>query len=190
MFTAPFLPKVHVWLNSDTLHILCFFIKCYSSIEFVDYLSQHSFTHIILQTGKTDIDLTPLENAAKKMNITVHWFTFTTNFAPFVESSSLVISHAGAGSIIETLRTSNAHLLVVINEELMDNHQAELAEELEKQQYIYSSTPSNVIKTLQEAQWDSRKPYPSPMKNAFLALVAQTINYTSSSPSTDKDKPE
>lgn len=43
--------------------------------------------------------------------------------------------NVGSGSILDTLRVG-APLLVVPNPELMDNHQAELAEVLESERYV------------------------------------------------------
>lgn len=46
-----------------------------------------------------------------------------------------VISHAGAGTILDAMRIG-VRLIVVPNEELLDNHQEELADELQKQGYV------------------------------------------------------
>lgn len=53
----------------------------------------------------------------------------------FTAKSDLVISHAGTGSIIDTLRAStrrNTRLILIINEDLKDNHQLEIAESFER----------------------------------------------------------
>lgn len=53
----------------------------------------------------------------------------------FTAKSDLVISHAGTGSIIDTLRADtnrNTGLILIINEDLKDNHQLEIAESFEK----------------------------------------------------------
>ncbi|MCJ1273934.1 N-acetylglucosaminyldiphosphodolichol N-acetylglucosaminyltransferase catalytic subunit alg13 [Puttea exsequens] len=47
----------------------------------------------------------------------------------------IVISHAGSGSILAALRIA-VSLIVVPNRSLLDNHQQELAEELEAQGYV------------------------------------------------------
>ena len=57
-----------------------------------------------------------------------------------VERAVARAAAAGSGSVMEALRMNKA-LLVVINEKLMDNHQAELAEELGRLDYLAYCTP-------------------------------------------------
>lgn len=47
----------------------------------------------------------------------------------------VVVCHAGSGTILDAMRIG-VPLVVVPNEELLDNHQVELAVELEKQGYV------------------------------------------------------
>ncbi len=49
----------------------------------------------------------------------------------YTSKSDLVISHAGTGSILDTLRC-HKKMIVLINEDLKDNHQLEIAEAFEK----------------------------------------------------------
>ncbi|KFQ01869.1 Putative bifunctional UDP-N-acetylglucosamine transferase and deubiquitinase ALG13, partial [Leptosomus discolor] len=58
-------------------------------------------------------------------------FRFKDSLAQDLERADLVISHAGAGSCLETLEKGKP-LIVVINEKLMDNHQLELAKQLHR----------------------------------------------------------
>ncbi|KAK8906095.1 hypothetical protein QC760_005989 [Botrytis cinerea] len=50
-------------------------------------------------------------------------------------SEGVVISHAGSGTILDALRIG-VPLIVVPNTSLLDNHQVELADELERQGYV------------------------------------------------------
>ena len=89
-----------------------------------------------------------------------------------------MISHAGAGSILETLRVVPVapKLLVVVNELLMDNHQLELAEELARGSYLYYCYPKTVLDTLTTADWSALKPYVPINKRAFAALLSHELN--------------
>jgi hypothetical protein len=61
--------------------------------------------------------------------LSARYFDFTPSLAQHVAAASLVISHAGSGSIFESLSAGKA-LVVVPNPLLMDNHQAELGSHL------------------------------------------------------------
>ncbi|NXU02378.1 ALG13 transferase, partial [Buphagus erythrorhynchus] len=62
-------------------------------------------------------------------------FRFKDSLAAELQSADLVISHAGAGSCLETLEKGKP-LIVVINDKLMDNHQLELAKQLHRDGYV------------------------------------------------------
>ncbi|PWN37410.1 uncharacterized protein FA14DRAFT_159478 [Meira miltonrushii] len=67
---------------------------------------------------------------------------YVPDLRPFLLSSDVVISHAGSGTILEALRLpaeQKSKLVVVPNETLMDNHQAELAQALAQQNYLVAT---------------------------------------------------
>ena len=69
-----------------------------------------------------------------------------------MKDASLIISHAGAGSIMEGLAL-NKVMLVVINSSLMDNHQSELAYALSRRHHLLCvDSPQDL---LLKAVWDN-----------------------------------
>lgn len=66
-----------------------------------------------------------------------------------MRDAALLISHAGAGSILEGMRL-RALLLVVVNDALMHNHQTELADELQSRGHCYATTPAKLTTALEE----------------------------------------
>jgi hypothetical protein len=68
-------------------------------------------------------------------------FDFAPSLAELLSAASLVISHAGSGSVFEALGAC-VPLIVVPNPILMDNHQAELAEHLERQGVARCAEPN------------------------------------------------
>ncbi|KAJ9085352.1 N-acetylglucosaminyldiphosphodolichol N-acetylglucosaminyltransferase catalytic subunit alg13 [Entomophthora muscae] len=70
------------------------------------------------------------------MLVTLKPWKLQQNFNMFMELTLLL----GSGSILESLRLRK-RLVVVVNNTLADNHQAELAEELEKNSYLLLCTP-------------------------------------------------
>lgn len=67
-------------------------------------------------------------------------FRYRMNLDPIFSASSLVISHGGAGSCMEALSPPGLRkLIIVINENLMDNHQRELAFTLHEGKHAFVS---------------------------------------------------
>ncbi|KAE9613653.1 putative N-acetylglucosaminyldiphosphodolichol N-acetylglucosaminyltransferase [Lupinus albus] len=97
------------------------------------------YTHLLIQLGRGSY--LPSKCEGDDGSLGVDYFSFSSTIAEHLRSASLVISHAGSGSIFETLKVGKP-LIVVVNEDLMDNHQIELAEELADRKHLYcDATP-------------------------------------------------
>lgn len=66
-------------------------------------------------------------------------YKFKPDIGLDMSNSDLIISHGGAGSIMQALDHGKP-LLVVVNEKLMNNHQYELAEKLCSENRLYYTT--------------------------------------------------
>lgn len=64
------------------------------------------------------------------------------------------LNDAGSGSIFETLKLGKP-LIVVVNEDLMDNHQCELAEALEERKHLYCARPHTLHQALTKMELES-----------------------------------
>ena len=68
-------------------------------------------------------------------------------------AADLVICHCGAGTILEVLSLQK-EAIGVINEDLLDNHQRELADAMrEKQLMVIADSPSELRKAI-ESDWN------------------------------------
>lgn len=145
---------------------------------------------ILLQTGNAVYTPKHLDDAVAKYNAahpdaptavtTIQWFSFAQGFSHLLQNATFVISHAGAGSILEALRSpkpinARPKLFVVVNELLMDNHQLELAEAFAVNSYLFFSNCAQLFATLPTINWNRLQPYPIPEEALFVNLVAQTL---------------
>ncbi|KAL0132167.1 hypothetical protein PUN28_000146 [Cardiocondyla obscurior] len=102
----------------------------------LEALSARDYKHLILQIGNSNLkpDCTARCGFHK-----IESFGLSPSIGEYMQLADLVISHAGAGSVLEALE-KHKHLIVVTNDLLMDNHQIELAEQLYKDEYLYYCT--------------------------------------------------
>ena len=99
---------------------------------------------------------------------------------PVINESDLVISHCGAGILLECLRSTNQRQTVnvaVVNETLMNNHQTELADKLHSEGFNMQSTVSKIMADLQTVLSSSStfNRYPPANTGAILDLVDELL---------------
>ncbi|GFU97721.1 putative bifunctional UDP-N-acetylglucosamine transferase and deubiquitinase ALG13, partial [Trichonephila clavipes] len=120
-------------------------IKTVSSPEILQFLSDKEFKKIILQIGQGTVI------PDKSDIIEVEWFRFKDSISQDIKNASLIIGHAGAGTILESL-IEHKPLITVLNDKLMDNHQTELAEEMAKEGYLSYCSCSDLLETLKHSK--------------------------------------
>jgi beta-1,4-N-acetylglucosaminyltransferase len=119
-------------------------VEALDSPSVLDALASAGHASLTIQVGRGAYR--PSRGARSRPGFAVDHFDFRPSLDEAMRGASLVISHAGAGSIFEALAL-RVPLLVVVNETLMDNHQVELAKELERRGYLRWCVPE----TLEEA---------------------------------------
>lgn len=103
----------------------------------------------------------------------VEGFAFSNNINKEISSADLVISHSGTGSILDSLRLRKK-LIVVVNVNLMDNHQLEIAGELEKGGFLLKcDTPDVKALTplMEEIQNKQLTELPVPKENVLKEIL-------------------
>lgn len=118
-------------------------IQSVCSEECLELLKLCGFEEIVFQIGKGTF--IPEE----KPSLKIEWFRFKDDISENFKKASLVIGHAGAGTILESL-SEGKPLIVVLNEKLMDNHQSELAEKLSDEGYLKYCSCSQLLDTINE----------------------------------------
>ncbi|XP_070535634.1 UDP-N-acetylglucosamine transferase subunit ALG13-like isoform X2 [Ptychodera flava] len=132
------------------------------SCQSVRQLERLGYTRLVLQIGRGEYEPESVITPTFRMDV----FRFKDSISEDTKSASLVISHAGAGSVLEALGAEKP-LLVVINEKLMGNHQMELAYKLHKEEHLFYCTPSQLSKTLEEMDTSTLKLLPPGQPKKF-----------------------
>ncbi|CAF3518200.1 unnamed protein product [Rotaria socialis] len=98
---------------------------------------------LILQIGNSQMPL--IDN----ISIPIECYPYKDSIENDIQQADIVISHAGAGTILQALE-AHKPLLVVVNEKLMNNHQLEIANEMEQHGYLFHCTCSKLATTLKQ----------------------------------------
>ena len=128
-------------------------------------LKEKGFTEVKIQRGRGDF--LPSSNG-------IDSYRFKPDISEDMKTADLVISHAGAGSIIECLRLRK-ELVVVVNDKLMDNHQLELAEALEQEGFLKKCLVGGLEEVLACYPLTDLLEYPEPNVSAFGRLVDDEV---------------
>ena len=106
--------------------------------------------HIISSSHSCSSEISKKFTKKKKKNeneFVISIVDFLPSLDKVLKEASLVISHAGAGSVFEAL-SMNKPTLVIVNETLMHNHQVELAETLADLGHVAWTKPKDILQAL------------------------------------------
>jgi beta-1,4-N-acetylglucosaminyltransferase len=138
-------------------------IKSLDRENFYHFFDNMKFDKMIIQKGSGEY-VPEMYNNIKLENLKVEVHDIINNFENVIKSSEYIISHAGAGIILESLKNKKK-VFVAVNDTLMDNHQTELAEALYIDNYIfYIKDTENIVEevtnTIANINCQNWKPYP------------------------------
>ncbi|KAF9951666.1 N-acetylglucosaminyldiphosphodolichol N-acetylglucosaminyltransferase catalytic subunit alg13 [Mortierella alpina] len=139
-----------------------------ASASFLQLVHQLGYTHLILQHGKSPITLHTPATPSEEAHLAP--YSYKSSLQEDMENADLIISHAGSGSILEALRLKK-RLIVVVNEDLMDNHQQELGSALHGQKYLVCTSVSGLEDTLKAREYESLIPFPDPDPTRFANFL-------------------
>jgi len=130
-------------------------------------LEDSGYNHLTLQIGR---GVEPKLETREPGRIQVSWYRHKDNIAFDIEGASLVISHAGAGSCLEVLGAGKP-LVVVVNPNLMGNHQTELADKLQSDRHVLTCYPQTLAATLRKMSTTRLLPFPPGNSHAFPTFI-------------------
>ena len=166
--------KVFVTVGTTSFDPL---LQAATSSNVLEFFKENGYSGLVLQKGRGDFEL---ESSTYK-NINIECYNYKDSIADDISSAHLVLSHAGAGSILETLSFRKS-LIVVVNEDLMDNHQYELASKMADEGYLYyCSGASALLNTLKTVDLNKLKQKPIVDKRVFREYVDRFVGFEKNS---------
>lgn len=100
---------------------------------------------------------------------------YSTKVQEIVSTADLVVSHAGTGSILDSLRL-NKPLIVCVNDRLMDNHQQQIADKFEEKGYVWACRPRSqeFYACLRRSAIETLNPFPQAHNAQFENLLVNS----------------
>ncbi|XP_068104011.1 UDP-N-acetylglucosamine transferase subunit ALG13 [Hyperolius riggenbachi] len=141
-------------------------IACVSSQQIISLLKELGYSKLILQIGRGKEEPEPYTSP----DFTLEVFRYKDSLLEDIRNADLILSHAGAGSCLETLGEGKP-LIVVINENLMSNHQLELAKQLHRDGHLHYCTCSTLGATLKSMDCSTLKRFPPGQPENFAAFL-------------------
>ncbi|WFC96814.1 hypothetical protein MBRA1_003477 [Malassezia brasiliensis] len=97
---------------------------------------------------------------------------YVPELRPWLAQADLVVTHAGAGTLLEALRApQRPRILAVPNGALMDDHQRELADALGADGYVLVGTPRALPAQVRAVAHAALAAFPAPAPHALDALL-------------------
>eukprot|EP00043_Microstomoeca_roanoka_P000018 m.26301 g.26301 ORF g.26301 m.26301 type:complete len:206 (-) comp10016_c0_seq1:225-842(-) len=113
------------------------------SDEMLKVLQSLGCKELVVQHGKA---IPPVVTGnAQGMKITI--YDYKASIRSDIEAADVVVGHAGAGTVLEALGAGKK-MVVVINDQLMQNHQSELALKMQDLGHLKACTCANLAETL------------------------------------------
>ncbi|KAF3838553.1 hypothetical protein F7725_010321 [Dissostichus mawsoni] len=131
-----------------------------TSPETVQALTARGYERLVLQVGRGS--LVPAADSCP--HVTLEAYRFKDSIAEDIEQADLVISHAGAGSCLESLGAGKS--CWSSSTKMMNNHQLEMARQLHMDSHLLYCTCSTLTETLRAMDLSVLQPFlPGQPKN-------------------------
>ena len=149
-------------------------------IEFLSCLHQHGYSKLILQYGRGTHIPNVISDESGTFCIDAECYRYKPSLEEDMKRADLVISHCGAGSILEAI-TYGKMLIVVTNSSLQDNHQQDLSDALTAGNYYLSTIPGGIIDAIAANECNptarSRKKFAINDSNNFMRVLDNLFDF-------------
>ncbi|BES99725.1 Hypothetical protein NTJ_12542 [Nesidiocoris tenuis] len=164
------LTNVFVTVGTTKFDLL---IRTITSPECIEALKKRGCRRLTLQVGSG----TFMPKSAYLCGVEVIAFRLKDSIKDDLMGANFVISHAGAGSCLEALELGKP-LLVVVNTDLMDNHQIEVATKLKECGYLHYTTCDQLLPTLVHLDVSQLKLFPKYDPLKYIAAIDRIMGFS------------
>nr|AAI19773.1 Glycosyltransferase 28 domain containing 2 [Mus musculus] len=159
--------RVFVTVGTTSFDDLIARVVAHDSVQILKNLG---YNQLVLQIGRGTVVPEPFSTESFTLDV----YRYKDSLKEDLQQAYLVISHAGAGSCLESLEKGKP-LVVVVNEKLMNNHQFELAKQLHKEGHLFYCTCSMLPELLQSMDLSTLKCYPPGQPEKFSAFLDKVV---------------
>lgn len=132
----------------------------------LESLNRIGITEMLMQIGRGKVEL----EEGNFYGVNISYYRYKDDIIRDIIGTDLIIGHAGAGTCLEVLRRKKP-FVVVVNEELMSNHQWELAERLHALGYILRTTVNDLAETIRSPDIFKSKSFLGPDYSALANTI-------------------
>lgn len=149
--------------------------------EFPQLLKAFGCRTLTVQRGRGLYVFNKLESACEDAGIELSVYRFKATLAEDMSKAHAIISHCGAGTVLESVSLKK-FLLVVVNPTLQGNHQRELADAMAEQGWCIATEPNNLFDELSALASSGDpmlkiKPYPEAEPKLFSKLIDSLFDF-------------
>ena len=144
----------------------------------LQWMQSNAYSRLVIQYGKGTFPSLPKDAANFVSDIEM--YTFKPTLHQDMVDADLIISHAGAGTVHEAAKLRK-QLVVVINTELIDNHQTELAHAMGERRHLFVvESPKEMAKM---EMWDrfqnfAPEPYSGGDDQDFPRIIDTLVGFS------------
>ncbi|KAI8098936.1 glycosyl transferase [Halteromyces radiatus] len=144
--------------------------------EFLSNIYALGFTSLLIQYGSSKkVFLKNMDNY-KKDQVDIQGYDYKPFIDQDIQAADMVISHSGSGTILQALRMKKK-LIVIVNDSLLDNHQAELAQAMAVKQYVIYGDIRDLSNTVKKATTQKLDIFPDPNPTLFASTLNKTMGF-------------
>jgi beta-1,4-N-acetylglucosaminyltransferase len=156
-------------------------MKGMDSEDFLVALKKLGCTELTVQRGRGNYVPSVLQDACSRHGVAFDCYRFKPTLTDDMNRADVIISHCGAGSVLESV-SLRKFLIVVVNTTLQGNHQTELADAMAGQGWCISTEPQRLLGDLEDLATAGNlknrlKPYPEADPTIFSGVVDSLFEF-------------